>query len=244
MDTTTLAPHDLLWCVRRLPRPVVALCKAHPGSVFIAGGYVRSRVASEPVNDIDLFVRNADDARALALDLAGGDSPEAASRLHVTNNAITVKGTRPSVQLIHRWTFDTPADALASFDFTIACAALWWDGERWASACHRNYYADLAGRRLIYTSPSRNEDAGGSILRVLKFYQRGYRIPIDSLGAVVARLIGGIEMDRLPVHRFDGDREKALAFVITGLLREVDPAIDPDHVAHLPSEFQPNEDEG
>ena len=218
-----LQTHDLLWCSRRLPRALVALCKAHPGEVFIAGGYIRSRVTNEHVNDIDVFVSDADKARAFALEVADGKE----SKLHVTPNAITVKGTRPTVQFIHRWTFAQPAEALASFDFTIAAAALWWNGLRWESLCHPDYYSDLAGRRLVYLSPARNEDAGGSMLRVLKFYQRGYRIPLDSLGAVIARLMQGV--------REGVGTEARLAFVLTGLLREVDPSIDPDHIAHLPT---------
>jgi len=228
---STLNPHDLLWCVRRLPKPVVALLKAHPGAVFIAGGYVRSRVTGEHVNDIDLFVSSAEDAKRFALEVAGGDE----KRLHITPNAITIKRISPTVQFIHRWTFAAPSDALASFDFTIAAAALWWDGSRWQSLCDPDYYADLAAKRLIYRKPSRNEDAGGSMLRVLKFYQRGYRIPLDSLGAVVARLVQGVRPGTLPMGRSDGDMEAAWGMVLTGLLREVDPAIDPDHISHLPS---------
>ena len=222
---TTLILDHLLWCVRRLPRHVVALCKAHPGELFIAGGYVRSCGNNEPVNDIDMFVRSKDDASAFALELVKGEE----TRLHRTDNAISVKRMGPMIQFVHRWTFETPADAIASFDFTIAAAAFWWDGVKWQSQCDDRFYADLAGKRLVYRAPVRNEDAGGSMLRVLKFYQRGYRIPLDSLGAVIARLVSGVK----ETPRASG--EKGMAEVLTGLLREVDPNIDPDHIAHLPT---------
>jgi hypothetical protein len=75
--------------------------------------------------------------------------------------------------------------------------------------------------------------AGGSILRVLKFYQRGYRIPLDSLGAVIARLMKPVDFDKI-IGRTD--QEDQLAKVLTGLLREVDPNVDPTHEAHLPAE--------
>lgn len=221
----TLSPHDLLWCVRRLPKAVVALMKAHPSRLFVAGGYVRSTIANEHVNDIDLFVSDAADAKAYALELVGNDQ----KKMHVTENAITIRRLGPAVQFIHRWTFATPADALASFDFTIAAASFWWDGERWQSACDPTYYADLAAKRLIYRKPSRNEDAGGSMLRVLKFYQRGYRIPLDSMGAVIARLVMGVKGQGFVLG------EEHAAKVLTGLLREVDPNVDPDHIAHLPN---------
>lgn len=217
--------HDLLWCVRRLPKSVVALCKKNPGAVFIAGGYIRSCIANEPVNDIDVFAPSVEAANRYACDIAGPDG-----KIHRTDNALTIVGMRAPVQIIHRWTFATPQDCVASFDFTIASAAFWWNGTAWDSVCAEFYYADLAAKRLVYLRPARNEDAGGSILRVLKFYQRGYRIPLDSLGAVIARLMSGVRASGLTAEGEDG-----VARVITGLLREVDPLIDPDHIAHLPS---------
>ena len=96
------------------------------------------------------------------------------------------------------------------------------------------FYADLAAKRLIYRSPLRNEDAGGSLLRVLKFYQRGYRIPLNSLGAVIARLVNAVDEEK--IGAFAGNHEQKLAKVLTALLHEVDPAIDPEHIAHLPSD--------
>ena len=227
-----LSPHDLLWCVRRLPKSVYHLMKKNPGTLFIAGGYVRSCISNERVNDIDIFSANANAAKAAALVLAEGDE----KRLHVTDNAISVKRTTPMVQFIHRWTFTTPQECIASFDFTIASASFWWDGVKWVSVVHPTFYADLAAKRLVYLSPVRNEDAGGSMLRVLKFYQRGYRIPLDSLGAVVSRLTMGVR-DIGPMN------EDRRALILTGLLREVDPQIDPDHIAHLPSMSDANDQE-
>ncbi|KKK50630.1 hypothetical protein LCGC14_3123090 [marine sediment metagenome] len=67
------------------------------------------------------------------------------------------------------------------------------------------------------------------MLRVLKFYQRGYRIPLDSLGAVIARCVTGIDFEKID------STEENYAFVLTGLLREVDPLVDPEHISHLPA---------
>ena len=101
---------------------------------------------------------------------------------------------------------------------------------KWSSFCDDRFYIDLASKRLIYRKPIRNEDAGGSMLRVLKYYQKGYRIPLDSLGSVIARLIHNLDTDRQPLND-----EIGVANIITGLLREVDPAIDPLHLSHLPA---------
>ena len=223
---------DVPWAVRRLPKPVRDLLQRHGRKVFLAGGYLRAVIANERVADVDLFAPSKDYAEACAKELANpeGRRPR---RLIETDNAYTVILKPFPAQFIHRWTFTDPAAALESFDFTIAQAALWWDAEalRWAGACSDRFYQDLAAKRLVYTSPNRNEEAGGSMLRVLKFYQRGYRIPLDSLGAVVARLVRGIEPTKFATDQ--------VAKVITGLLREVDPLIDPNHAAHLPSATDP-----
>lgn len=228
---------DLLWATRRLPRTLVALLKLNPNRAFVAGGYIRSRITGEQVQDIDVFTPSKEAANALALAYAEGDP----KRLYITPNAITIKGSRPTVQVIQRWTFEKPEECVDSFDFTIARAAFWWDGKAWDSYCHDSYYQDLAAKRLIYLSPKRLEDPGGSMLRVLKFYQRGYRIPLDSLAAVINRLMNGVNEEKI---RNEGENTDAWRTrVITGLLHEVDPLVDPDHISHLPASNTSAEEE-
>ena len=232
-ETETLDRMDLAWAVRRLPANVRDLLKKHGPKVFLAGGYLRATVANEKVSDIDLFCPSKDYGEACAKELAGDGKP------HVTPNAFTVRTKPIPTQFITRWTYESPLACLAHFDFTVAQAAIWWAGEptnRWESACSARFYADLAAKRLVYLAPQRNEDAGGSMLRVLKFYQKGYRIPLDSLGAVVARLCTGV--------RDDGWRDEYhAARIITALLVEVDPSVDPDHIAHLPTSSDDTRDE-
>ena len=242
---TTLNPHDLQWAMTRLPKAVVTALKANAGRVFIAGGFIRAVVANEPVNDFDLFVPSFEAATVLAMQLAEGDP----HRIYKTDNAYTIRGYKLPIQIIFRWTYDTPEACIQSFDFTIAQALIYYaeglpghgtEGV-WHSVIADTFYADLAAKRLVYTSPMRNEDAGGSILRVLKFYQRGYRIPLCSLGAVIGRLLRGVEaINWEKRHTMPLDQwEQQMGHVLTGLLREVDPAIDPEHLAHLPSSKAP-----
>lgn len=229
---TSLSPHDLQWAIHRLPRKVAEVMKARPNALFLAGGYIRANIAHEPVNDIDLFVSSAADAGAVAMEIAGNDP----KLLHKTDNAITVKAYKTPVQVIHRWLFDDPRKCLESFDFTIAAAAIYHDGKEFQGVCADGFYQDLAAKRLVYTSPVRNEEAGGSLLRVLKFYQRGYRIPLGSFGAVIGRLLSGIDEDKLKDRKGMTKEEwgQQIGHVVTGLLHEVDPRIDPEHLAHLP----------
>ena len=234
-----LLTEDLVWCVNRLPKLLRKLMKERPNKLVVAGGFIRSCIANEEVNDIDVFSPSVEEAQLCVsiLKLAGPD----VLKVVKTENALTVCTKPYPIQFIHKWVYAKPEEVIPSFDFTIARAAIWFDGTNWVSACDNRFYLDLAAKRLVYCSPIRNEAAGGSMLRVLKFYQRGYRIPLDSMGAVIARLMQPIDMAALN-DRPAEEREKQLAKVLTGLLREVDPNVDPEHIAHLPSAEQTTEE--
>ena len=218
-----LDPKDLSWAVRLLPEEIVALMKRYPRQIILGGGYLRSTIANEKINDLDLFTSSPTSAKLFADLLAS----QVGRKVHETENAYSLRLPRGTfIQFIHRWTFSSPEALLQSFDFTIACAAIWVSG-KWVSLADDNFYSDLAAKRLVYRAPVRNEDAGGSLLRVLKYYQRGYRIPLDSLGRVLARTVSGLDTDV---------GEQDLATEITRLLVVVDPQVDPTHEAHLPAE--------
>jgi hypothetical protein len=207
--------------------------------LVVAGGFIRACIAREPVNDVDVFTQTPADAQLFAdlLAVKRGHKP------YTTENAHTIRGRGLPVQFIHRWTFEVIEQLIASFDFTIARAAIWFDKpeppgvqQLWGKV-DPHFYADLAGRRLVYCSPTRKEEAGGSLLRVLKFYQRGYRIPLDSLGAVLGRLLMGVDEPNWQKRAtmIPDVWAGQMGHVLTQLLREVDPAIDPNHLAHEPS---------
>jgi hypothetical protein len=88
------------------------------------------------------------------------------------------------------------------------------------------FYRDLAARRLRYTQPNRIEESGGSALRVLKYYTKGYRITLNSYAKVIARLVSGVEfgeeLQSAIVANGTVD-EDYLAKILLGLLKEVDP---------------------
>lgn len=232
---TQLDKYDLNFSVQRLPKKLFELMKMPEWAnrIYIGGGYIRAIISGEKINDIDLFVQSEGDAGVVA-----GILSDSANSIHKTDNAYTIKSRPLPMQIIFRWLFNKPEDVANSFDFTICCAVISFDGKLWTSYCCDRFYTDLASKRLVYRTPIRNEDAGGSMLRVLKYYQRGYRIPLDSLGKVIARLMKGIKLDLIEQGLED---EVSVAKVVTGLLREVDPNIDPNHISHLPSMEEPNE---
>lgn len=220
---------DLRWALTRLPTSIKKIMQdiEWVNKIFVGGGYLRSIVANEPVNDVDVFVSTKNDAELLAYKLCY-DKKDVSQ----TDNAFTIKGKTP-IQIIHRWLFDKPEDVANSFDFTICCAVINFNGENFDSFCDERFYIDIASKRLTYRSPVRNEDAGGSMLRVLKYYQKGYRIPLNSLGSVIARMHRSVNFESI-----DMLDEVAVGKVLTGLLREVDPEIDPFHKSHLQSSIE------
>ena len=208
-----LSRGDLQLVVSRLPKDVVTLMKER--GVVLGGGFIRATIAGEKPSDIDLFGSSAVSLEAAALSL---NKERQGSRFFTSKNAFTVlTDVRMPVQFIHRWVFDEPSKCVESFDFTVAKAIIWYTEEKkWQSQCARTFYQDLAARRLVYCSPDRNEDAGGSLLRVRKFLSRGYNIQASALATVLARLCTAIEWDKV-------SSEEDIALALRGLLHEVDP---------------------
>jgi hypothetical protein len=199
--------------------------------IVVAGGYIRSCITGEPVSDIDCFhlssYENVIDLAKASQQLAAKHAMELShsfqtnKRMVETDNAVTVY-MDPPVQFIHRWRYEKPEDVVESFDFTICAAAFWYSQglNGWCSSCVPEFYEDLAAKRLVYRNPKRDEAAGGSILRVLKYYRRGYNITLPSFADVIARVVEKVDTDRA---------EKVgagIPQVVLGLLREVDPMID------------------
>lgn len=223
-----LQGRDLQLVVTRLPKAIRAMLM-EDSNLSLAGGFIRATIAGERPSDIDIFGNSQNQLELAAYKL----SVKQRARIHKTDNAWTVLNhPRTAVQFIKRWLFQGAEAIVKSFDFTICQVAVWWNdvgGSEdehgkpkgcWASACSEAFYPDLAARRLVYTSPERNEDAGGSILRVRKYVANGYNIQAPSLGAVIARMIRDLDPAKVKLTN-----ETQVAMILTGLLREVDPLL-------------------
>ena len=226
MQLTDIDCHTV---VSRLPKAVRVMLKVTP--LFVGGGFIRATIAGEKPSDVDIFGPSKEVLEIHALNLANVTK----ARLHKTENAWSLFGRGIPIQFINRWLFDSPNQVIKSFDFTICQAVVFWskDGEgeddgQWVSHCSDEFYPDLAARRLVYTFPDRNEDAGGSMLRVRKFIKRGYGIRVESLAGVMARLHSAVADEAVGALMGSEEitREEALTKIFTGLLREVDPLID------------------
>lgn len=227
-----LSKVDLHHVLARTPRDIRDLLKEN--KLFLAGGFIRAIIAGENPSDIDLLGPDKDALQRYARNLAN----KRGGRVHKTENALTVLSPpKMPVQMILRWTYDDPKTLIDQFDFTIVQAAIWyeprgeqvepelWKGE-WKSICSDGFYPDLSARRLVYTQPERHEDAGGSMLRVIKYVKRGYNIQGPSLAAVTARFITGLRISDNSISTIDDAKrinEEWAAPILMGLLREVDP---------------------
>src|SRR3546814_7156814 len=60
MPFSDLIQADLRFVAQRMPKDVRELLKKLAGRLFLGGGFIRSVIAGEPVNDIDLFGDDAE----------------------------------------------------------------------------------------------------------------------------------------------------------------------------------------
>ena len=211
-----LTASDLNFVVRRLPKDVRALMVDR--GLFVGGGVIREIISGNSPNDIDMF---GSDANLLGL-AAELTATVRGGKVHKTDNALTVLAPpRIPVQFITRWLFSEPEKLAESFDFTVCQAVVWADPstKQFRSVCADGFYPDLAARRLVYTFPMRDEEAGGSMMRVVKFLKRGYSIQTTSLAGVIARVASKVRWGQT------ADSEISAARVIAGLLQEVDPLL-------------------
>lgn len=204
---------DLHLVVTRLPIDIREMCKND--GVIVGGGFIRETIAGGNVKDVDLFGSDKDELKKIAAIL----KIKRDARDFSTDNAITVLSHgRLPVQFITRWTFESLELCVESFDFTVCQAGIRFDKdtEKWTSCIHDDFYSDLAAKRLVYTFPQREEESGGSMMRVIKFISRGYNIQTQSLAGVMSRVAA-----RLEEKAFGNEDE--IAKVFKGLLVEVDP---------------------
>jgi hypothetical protein len=154
---------DLQYVITQLPKDIRQLLTEHSGKLFVGGGFIRATVAGEEPSDIDLFGSDKAALDSIATILK---SRRDGSRLHRTKNAITlITPNRMAVQFITRWTFNSGADLVASFDFSVCQAAVWRNGSGWASEIGERFYIDLVA---IWENELRLEvNAGRNLQRFL-----------------------------------------------------------------------------
>lgn len=204
-----LGKHDKDWAVKRLPKTLAKTLSTRGDydKFVVAGGFLRSTIAKEPVSDIDIFTDTKDRAESLANELTPKSQP------YCTDNAVSVTLDGKLIQIIYRWPFPHAEAVVKHFDFTVCQAALYFTASGWASLRGDEFYEDLAAKRLVYTYPDNaSAEPGGSMLRMLKYRAKGYHPTLGTIAGIVGRI---------------AERCTSSAFEIGVLaqLREVDPLL-------------------
>lgn len=176
---------DVGSCLERLPAAMLDALVRRPEDLVLAGGFVRDVVTGDAIRDVDLFASS----KEVAVEVANELAVEMGAGVYVGNSVFTLSSS-PPVQVAFCRPFDRPEEVVEKFDFAVCRASLWHDGESWQSKVDPRFYPDAASRRLRYCSPDREEDhPGASLVRILRFYERGYRVSLCSLARVVAKLV-------------------------------------------------------
>lgn len=209
-----LRKDDLHLIVRRLPKDVQDSLREWSGRLFIGGGFIRAVIGNEEVNDIDFFGPSPDGLKQVCDGFRRQKNREDAQHLSTKNALTLAQPGKTTLQFIHRWRYDRPEDLLKSFDFSVCQAVVWYSEGRFRGLVGDDFYPDLAAKRLRYMRPVREEEAGGSMLRVIKYVKRGYRIQMEDLAAVMSRVVAQYDFAR---GRIDIDH------FIRARMQEVDP---------------------
>lgn len=211
-----LKDKDIQKIVDQLPMGLMELMELmEDNNIFLAGGAIRAIIAGEEVKDFDLFTSSKEKARQYAEILSEKFNNEDYLE---TENAFTVKDELDSItdiQFIHRWTFTNEWELIGSFDYTIAQAAIWFENGDWKSVAAPSFYDDLEAKQLVYTAPDREEELGGSLLRMRKFLRMGYDISSYDMAKVISRLLNGVDL-----NHFADFEENERAIIINDLLTD------------------------
>jgi len=189
-----LKKSDVKRIVERLPECLKLLMtdSAFIGKVSIAGGFIRSILANQDINDIDVFVSDLEVAdkvcnfvmNNLAMNNLGN------VRASYSENACTLYNVGFPIQIITKWLYNTPQEVIDDFDFTICQAAIFYhEIDGFIGIC-----ASLYGKELIFAHPVREHNPMVTLFRYLKFAKLGYYIESDSFFSLIAKAIKSLNI--------------------------------------------------
>jgi hypothetical protein len=189
-----LFKEDVDKIVNKIPEKLKTYLKGniHSGvpKLYIAGGFIKSIILNENPYDIDVFGIDYNTIKQASMELSiDGKTPIK------TDNAFTLTNHEIPVQFITKYFFKDSLNLIDAFDYTICQAAIWYNlgfneiGDNgFSSVCSDRFYADIAAKRLVYVKPDDN-DVGGTILRLVKFLNRGYNISRSELSKILSHFI-------------------------------------------------------
>jgi len=169
---------------------------------WIAGGAITSAITGTTINDYDVFSPTPELLRDRLKAAIGYASFE---HEFFTNFWINNR----KIQIITRYSPESPQAAFNTFDFTIVCGA--YDGKTFY--CHDRFWQDIGTKRLVINDlffPLKTME------RVAKYSRRGYTVcPMGLLA--IAKAINAMEID------WDNPSENDLSFYPDGTPRFMGP---------------------
>lgn len=162
-----------------------------PKGAFIAGGSLTSVFTGHTINDVDFYFKTKEDfAEAVALAYE-----ESFWCVSATDRAVTfVNNDNDNViQLMHFDFFETAEAIFDAFDYTVCMAA--YDLDKQEFVFHEDFWKHASQRFLRFHSGTRYPY--GSLMRVLKYQDRGYKIGKSDLLRI------GLSLQNVPLNSWD-----------------------------------------
>jgi hypothetical protein len=203
---------------KELEQIKVAANYFNPTGAFIAGGAITSVFTGQPIRDVDFYLKSKEafiEAVAQAYD-------ESFWCLAATDRAVTFARGSDIIQLMHFDFFPTAEAVFDAFDFTVCMGA--YDLDTKEFIFHEEFMKHAAQRHLSFHSGTRYPY--GSLLRVLKYQQRDYKISRSDLLRI------GLSLQKVKIESWDdlaaaiGGQYGEKALIETDKPYSLDAAID------------------
>lgn len=202
-----LSDSDLNRVVSRIPKEIRLLMESSAPEdsknkgIFLAGGFVRSCVSRESIEDIDLFTTDLETSDFLFKRiLQSGNQNLSSSHVVETENSITFPLHSPPIQVVRKTFAPTPDKLIELFDFTVCSAVVFYHSSEfqrgyWTSRVHNNFYSDLASKTLVLSCENRGVESLENLVRALKFSSRGYVLHKESLVKIISFIVSDLDLE-------------------------------------------------
>lgn len=163
----------------REARAIGQACLFRPEGAFVAGGALTSVFTGAPINDVDVYFKSAHAFREAVRDAY----EEGLWCVAATDRAVTFVQGDDVMQLMHFEFFPEAEDVFDAFDFTVCMAALELDTNTFTM--HGDFLKHASQRYLLFNSSTRFPF--GSLLRTIKYRERGYKLGKGDLLRIALR---------------------------------------------------------
>jgi hypothetical protein len=204
----TLHPDFTTMIVKALPSELRDLLVETGPALCVAGGFCRDVMTGHEPKDIDIFSRSKA-ALTAALDSFDWIEHYTMKKTANAENFVSDDPERPDIQFITRVFLRDHYNAILSFDFSICQVGVYFDPDKgWVGLASEAFLEDLPNFRMRYTAPERDEDPGASLLRMVKFVSRGYKIAEADIAKIVGRFVFNLPRDSADTEEWAVDAVK------------------------------------